>query len=365
MFLVSFLILLFAAWWVPFRFCRLLKLKTKHGLWASAGILPLLFASVAGFLIPAKLESTGPLTWLANAGGLFFMFYVYCFFLMLLEQAFHFLLKKLQRDAWCATVPAILAALLVLGGWLHARNFQIRTLEIPVAGLQKPVMVLHISDLHLGPQRGKAWLRRMVDAVNAQNPDFVLYNGDLADSNCALHDDLFALFRDVRVPQLYTIGNHEYYIDTPRVLKLIEKNGIRILRNKAVEIAGIEVTGLEYMSEKSIKKDPHRVNNLTVEEEVPKIVRKGKLPQILFHHTPRGADFIARSGFDVMISGHTHDGQVFPGMLFTRLMFPYECGFYRIGNMTLFVSQGAGTFGPWMRLGTSNEIQLIRFVPAR
>lgn len=155
MFLVSFLILLFAAWWVPFRFCRLLKLKTKHGLWASAGILPLLFASVAGFLIPAKLESTGPLTWLANAGGLFFMFYVYCFFLMLLEQAFHFLLKKLHRDAWCATVPAILAALLVLGGWLHARNFQIRTLEIPVAGLQKPVMVLHISDLHLGPQRGK------------------------------------------------------------------------------------------------------------------------------------------------------------------------------------------------------------------
>ena len=226
-------------------------------------------------------------------------------------------------------------------------------------------MVLHISDLHLGPQRGKAWLRRMVDAVNAQNPDFVLYNGDLADSNCALHDDLFALFRDVRVPQLYTIGNHEYYIDTPRVLKLIEKNGIRILRNKAVEIAGLEVTGLEYMSEKSLKKDPHRVNNLTVEEEVPKIVRKGKLPQILFHHTPRGADFIARSGFDVMISGHTHDGQVFPGVLFTKLMFPYECGFYRIGNMTLFVSQGAGTFGPWMRLGTSNEIQLISFVPAR
>lgn len=273
--------------------------------------------------------------------------------------------EETSRDAWCATVPAVLAALLVFGGWLHAQSFQIRTLEIPLAGLQKPVTVLHISDLHLGPQRGKAWLRRMVDTVNAQNPDFVLYNGDLADSNCALHDDLFTLFRDVRVPQLYTIGNHEYYIDTPRVLKLIEKNGIRILRNEAVEIAGIEVTGLEYMSEKSIKKDPHRVNNLTVEEEVPKIVRKGKLPQVLFHHTPRGADFIARSGFDVMISGHTHDGQVFPGVLFTKLMFPYECGFYRIGNMTLFVSQGAGTFGPWMRLGTSNEIQLIRFVPAR
>jgi predicted MPP superfamily phosphohydrolase len=77
-----------------------------------------------------------------------------------------------------------------------------------------------------------------------------------------------------------------------------------------------------------------------------------------------GLQYISQGGVDVMFSGHTHGGQLFPGNILTGIRFPMNKGRFQIGDMTLLVSQGAGTFGPWMRLGTFNEIQLVKLVPS-
>lgn len=104
----------------------------------------------------------------------------------------------------------------------------------------------------------------------------------------------------------------------------------------------------------------HAVNNLTIKEELPKIPLSKDLPVVLMHHSPVGLEYVARAGVDLMLSGHTHAGQIFPATLITPLLFPLNKGLHRQSNTYFFVSQGAGTYGPRMRLGSSNEINLIR-----
>ena len=106
----------------------------------------------------------------------------------------------------------------------------------------------------------------------------------------------------------------------------------------------------------------HAVNKLTIKEELPKISLSEELPVILMHHSPVGLEYVSRAGVTLMLSGHTHAGQVFPGTLITPFLFPVNKGLLRQGDTYFFVSQGAGTYGPRLRLGSANEINLIRLI---
>ena len=161
----------------------------------------------------------------------------------------------------------------------------------------------------------------------------------------------------------FTTGNHEYYIDTNRALELIEEAGLKILRNEMVETHGLQLIGLEYMNADRHTYDGHMVNDLTIEEELPKIIRDRHKPALVMNHSPVGLEYVIQGGADIMLSGHTHGGQLFPGTLLAWLRFPLLKGLYEIDGTRFLVSQGAGTFGPWMRAGTFNEIQFIRLVP--
>ena len=211
---------------------------------------------------------------------------------------------------------------------------------------------MHIPDLHLGAQRAEAYLGNVVDTINRHNPDLVLYNGDLVDSNIALRPELFALFRTVKGEQYFTTGNHEFYLNTTRALELTAGAGIRILRSELVETHGLQLIGMEYMNADRKTYDAHMVNNLTLEEELPKIQRSAGLPTLLAHHSPVGLQYVSAGNINIMLSGHTHGGQVFPGTALIGMRFPMNKGRHQVGGATLLVSQGAGTFGPWMRLGT-------------
>ncbi|MCP4647920.1 MAG: hypothetical protein GY852_09355 [bacterium] len=83
-------------------------------------------------------------------------------------------------------------------------------------------------------------------------------------------------------------------------------------------------------------------------------------PAFLMHHSPVGLEYVSTQGIALMLSGHTHAGQIFPATLVTPLLFPLNKGLHQRGNTYFFVSQGAGTYGPRIRLGSSNEINLIR-----
>ncbi|MDR2450418.1 MAG: metallophosphoesterase [Candidatus Accumulibacter sp.] len=347
--------------YVPFRLKNLLGLRRR---WPLAVLTA---AVLGGYLL---LLHTGiyvldniAIAWIYNALGLLFVFVIYLFFLLLITHPLTALLKRIPKRP-LGLGGILVSAFLVALGFVNAQSFSVTRHDVAVKGLTQAVRIVHLPDLHLGAQRGEAYLHRILDAIDEQKPDMVLYNGDLVDSNIALKPELFSLFKRVRAEQYFTTGNHEYYLDTDRALRLIAGAGIRILRSEMVETRGIQLIGMEYMNADRETYDAHMVNTLTLKEELPRIARDGGKPSVLVHHSPVGTRYVADGHIDLMLAGHTHGGQLFPGTALVKYRFPMYRGRHQLDGLTLLVSQGAGTFGPWMRLGTRNELQVVQLIPA-
>jgi predicted MPP superfamily phosphohydrolase len=295
--------------------------------------------------------------------GLLFLFSSYLFTLTLLAHLLSLPLKKFPRKkvAWGTIAVAFL-----LVGWayLQALSFTVTETTIEVKNLKAPVTLIHLPDLHLGPSRDIRYLTEVLAVVEEYRPDFVVYNGDLVDGNSALRAEVFDLFKAVGVPQYFTTGNHEYYVNVDAVVGFAQDAGVIPLRSERVEAFNLNLVGLEYMNADRNASSGHTVNDLYMDEELPKIALNPNLPTLLIHHSPVGIQYAVQAKVDVYLAGHTHGGQVFPGTALIKERFPYVKGRYGIDGLTLLVSQGAGTFGPKARLGTRNEIQVVRLTPA-
>jgi predicted MPP superfamily phosphohydrolase len=181
------------------------------------------------------------------------------------------------------------------------------------------------------------------------------------DSDVALLPGVLSPLGDFDAPTFFVGGNHEKYVDTERALEEISRHGVRILHNEVVDTHGIYLVGLDYMNPDDETFDMHPSDDKrTIENVLPTLSLPDDKPSVLMHHSPVGTNYVAAKGVDLMVSGHTHAGQMFPGTLFAPLFFPHNSGLYRENKMKVFVSQGAGTFITRIRLGSSNEIDLIR-----
>ncbi len=359
--IASLSLLAFSSWYVPARLKALLGLRR---VWPLQIVVFLFLAGFYGMLVSGIYTAANPFAAATyNVLGLFFIFQIYLFLYLLAAHALTPLIRKLPSKS-VASAGILLCLGLVGFGFYQAQSFQVTRHEIAVRNLAQPVTIMHIPDIHLGAHRSEAYLDRIIDAINRHEPDIVLYNGDLVDSNIVLRPELFARFRRVTADQYFTTGNHEFYLDTDRALALTEQAGIRILRSEMLETHGLQLIGLEYMNADRETYDAHIVNDLTMEEELPKIPRSTDRPSILVHHSPVGLQYASQGKIDLMLAGHTHGGQVFPGTALIGLRFPMHTGRHQVEDTTLLVSQGAGTFGPLMRLGTFNEVQFITLVPA-
>ena len=359
--IISWALMVFSVWYVPFRLKNLLNLRKAWPLHiASAAVL-------GGYML---FLHKGIYTWdnafiavTYNVLGLLFVFFIYLFFFLVVTHPVTHFGKRVAKRPF-GIFGICVSAFFVVLGFLNALTFEVKHVDLEVPGLEKSIKIVHLPDIHLGTQRRAAHLEKLLKVVNEENPDIVLYNGDLVDSDIALKPEIFALFKSVKAEQYFTTGNHEYYMNTDKALQLIADAGIRILRSEMVETHGIQLIGMEYMNADKETYDAHVVNTLTIQEELPRIARDENKPTVLAHHSPVGMQYVADGGIDVMLAGHTHAGQFFPGTLLVKLRFPMYSGQYQINNMKLLVSQGAGTFGPWMRLGSNNEVQVANLIPS-
>lgn len=357
--IVAWFLMVFAVWYIPYRL-RTLQVFRKGWLWNIAVAL--------AFISYMLLVYNGIYTRdnfivgvLYNVLGLLFVFLTYLFFFLVLTHPL-VLFGSLHKKS-IGYVGIILSVLLVGWGFINAQGFTVTHYNLQIDGLEKTVKIIHLPDIHLGTQRGGRYLNKIIKTIEQEQPDIVLYNGDLVDSDIALKPELFSLFKKVNAEQYYTTGNHEYYMNTDRALQLIDEAGIKILRSEMIETHGIQLIGLEYMNADRETYDAHVVNELTMEEELPKIQRDKSKPTVVVHHSPVGMQYMVEGGVGLMLAGHTHAGQFFPGTAIIRFRFPMNKGLYEMGKTKLLVSQGAGTFGPMMRLGSSNEIQVVNLTP--
>ncbi len=233
----------------------------------------------------------------------------------------------------------------------NATRINIRHLEIPL-GVHREIRLIQLSDLHIGSMRGKHFLNLLKGKVNSIEADAVVITGDLADGSSPIDESTLEPLKEVNKPVFFVSGNHDTYANRKKVYRLLESVGVTILDNKSIEFMGIQLVGIGYYMQRGILK-------ILLEE----INFKEGLPTILLHHLPSEWDTAKECGVDLQLSGHTHGGQFYPFNLLVKWMFPYLSGLYENGGQYLYVSEGTGTWGPPMRLGSCNEIVVLKLKP--
>ena len=234
-------------------------------------------------------------------------------------------------------------------GIINGQVIHIKKLTIPARGINPELRIVHLSDIHIGTVYGPTYLRKVVDKTNALKPDVVLLTGDLADGGYNYTDETFASINNIKAPVYFTVGNHEYYAGLEDILDILSRTKIKVLRNKKTAFKNIEIIGMDYAW-----------GRRTFTEMLKDLSPDPGKYTILMFHNPVGLKQASEHGIDLMLSGHTHGGQFFPMLIPARMIWKYHRGLHKYNNSYIFTSTGVGTFGPPMRLGTNNQVVLIR-----
>ena len=222
-------------------------------------------------------------------------------------------------------------------------------IEVKSIDISAPVemTIVQLSDIHRGSVSRKH-LERLVTKTNALTPDLVLITGDLLDPAGRLSAESIAPLNELKPPVYWITGNHERYAGLDTVMAMLKTTPVVSLRNEAVEVDGIQLIGIDDSEDRQ-----------QVSRVLPSIPVDPNAFTILMYHQPEGFDAAAKAGVDLMLSGHTHNGQIWPFNWVVRSRFQYLKGLHTIDGMQLYISTGSGTWGPPMRLGSRNQITLI------
>lgn len=301
------------------------------------------------------------------AGAIAFpWFYISCCFIMLtlLLKTVSWLLAKNgitipgnRKTVFYATAAATLA--LAIAG--HCHYIKINVKEYGLGNGENETRVVFVSDVHLGSGIGAERLAEYVRKINSLEPDIVLIGGDLIDRDADIpfSERCDTLLKGIKAPlgTYGVFGNHEYYGNSEeRAALFYEKSGIKRLENDTITLEGkIFLAGIDDRADSS------RIRELCkMAEKADTDTGKG-LYKIAVKHRPDCFDRFSASGYDLSISGHTHNGQFFPGNILVKLANSYTYGLYNLGNGHKgIVSSGLGLWGPKFRNMSRSEIVLLR-----
>lgn len=250
-----------------------------------------------------------------------------------------------------------IAFLFSLSGAWTALHPTVKQISVHIPGLPeewKGQTIVQLSDIHLGHVYQSDFLEGVVAKVNALHPKAVVITGDLFDGMDGRLDSLVAPLSKLDAPNgvFFVTGNHETYLGVEKALTALEGTSVTLLRDEVRDVDGLRLVGINYPA-RGESKDILK----TLEALGDQFLGK---PNVLLYHAPVQIKEIAKSGIQLMLSGHTHRGQQFPFQLVTWLVHKgYDYGLSTIGNFTLYTTSGVGTWGPAMRIGTRGEIVAI------
>lgn len=239
--------------------------------------------------------------------------------------------------------------------------FVTRRVDIHVRGLDPRLdgyRLVQLSDLHIGAMTPSWWARRWIDRANEERADAVVVTGDLVTSGVAFHEDIANLVGDLRGRDgvFCAMGNHDYFGEGEPLISLIRARGPKVLRNEGIlldrsgaplYLAAIDDTWTKRADlDRALEARPENV------------------PTVLLAHDPDRFPQIAKRGVDVVLSGHTHGGQIAMPFLAryinaSKLAHRFHVGVYKDGDSTLYVHPGLGTTGPPIRLGVAPAIVVL------
>ncbi|MBE0495008.1 MAG: metallophosphoesterase [Campylobacterales bacterium] len=231
---------------------------------------------------------------------------------------------------------------------------KITEVTVRLKGLEAPLEVVQLSDVHIGKVLGKAFLEEIVHSVNALDADIVVITGDLVDLEVESIGDALDPLLEIRskLGVYFVPGNHEYFHGVEAILTHLESLHVRILGNTHVQVGGINLAGVyDVMAS--------RMNHPLVPDITAALAgHNPDLPTVLLAHQPKYVTHLkGDEPIDLVLCGHTHAGQIFPFGLLVLLDQPYLYGLYQHTPRTqVFVSSGAGFWGPPVRVMAPSEI---------
>jgi predicted MPP superfamily phosphohydrolase len=249
------------------------------------------------------------------------------------------------------------------GAYLANSAPVVRRVPITLAGLDPALEGLRIvtfSDGHLSALYGGRRFERLVEIVNAQRPDVVAIVGDLVDGELGeLREEVAPLADLVSEQGVYFVtGNHEYFVDTTAWLRHLPTLGVQVLRNERVPIvrggASVDLAGIDDRTAVSSGVPGHGADLDAALDG-----RDDAVPLVLMAHQPVQVQQAAAAGVGLQLSGHTHGGQLWPFDYAVRLDQPAVQGLSRVGDTQLYVTTGAGFWGPPMRIGARPEVAVV------
>ncbi len=256
----------------------------------------------------------------------------------------------------------LLVSLVVLGGYINALFPKIKSVEITIPKQAKRMQSLTavvMSDIHLGTIVGNGRLERIVSKANSLKPDIILLAGDILDEDLepVIRQNSGETLRQLSAPLgvFGVMGNHEYIGGPEPAYQYLKEHGIEMLRDTAVRINdSFYLVGREdFQKNRFAGKERRSISSLL--EHLEK-----SLPVIVLDHQPFHPEQAEQAGADLMISGHTHNGQIWPLNYIIRAMYVVGYGYGMVGNMHMYVSAGVGTWGPPIRIGNRPEIVKLK-----
>ena len=314
-------------------------------------LLVLLVGPAAGWLVHQAWR-TAWTRWMQRA---VYLWVGLAFLLLCVVAPLHVLHLLGLPDGSAAWLLAAVYVPLALWSIVNAHRLVVRRIEISSSKLDRPARLVQVSDVHVG-SRGPGFLPRVVRRVNALRPDVVLVTGDLIDL-MKLPEEALDTMGTLAAPAFFAIGNHERYIGSNTVCARLEALGVTVLRNACTEWREMRIIGIDDAESRD------QVGGVLARMEAGTGERVRTAFTILMYHRPDGVEDAARAGVDLMLCGHTHNGQIVPFDRIVKRHFPRIAGRFDVEGMVLYVSPGTGTWGPTMRLGSSNEITVFELSP--
>ena len=322
----------------------------------AVGVFLLWMASLfAGFALNDRIPMTAAsvLYEVGNTWLVAFLYFLLVFLLADLLSLVHVLPKTFLKDslAGLCTAVGMVAVILTLGVFHYHHKYREEMTLVTEKPLEKPLTLVLASDLHVGYHNRKPELARWVRLINAENPDLILFGGDVIDLSLrpVMEGNCQEEFHKLNAPVMTVLGNHEFYSNLDGAQKFFEEAGILLLKDSVAHFKGLDIIGR---------------NDRTSQEraDVRDLAEGLEGFTILLDHQPYHLEEAEEAGIDFQFSGHTHRGQVWPLSWATDAMYEKAWGHHRRGNTQYYISSGLGIWGPKIRIGTRSEYLVLHIV---
>lgn len=344
------------------RFLRRLDLFFKYQI-VLKGVMVLITLCEGLYFFVLRLDNLDPLLYALFSSMIGVSFMLFC--VAIIYDLMHIPYAKIPHDysrrlfvkmVFDVTM-LILALSYMTKGFINGMKApRIKEIDVAISGLHEELTIVQITDVHIGKTLGKSFIDDIVKQINTLDADIVVITGDLVDMPVEQIGDKLDALRDIqsRLGVYFVPGNHEYFYGVHKIMEFVEFLGVNVLSNRSMVINNtLNLAGVTDMMGK-------RFDFLPPDLKSALLHVNPKLPTILLSHQPKIVTEMKDEKIDLIVSGHTHGGQIFPFGLLVLLDQPYLSGLYQHSAQTqVFVSNGAGYWGPAVRIMAPSEIVKI------